>query len=233
MQTKPILTACFISVFLLVYPALIFAQDIPAIKLPAPQMQGSKPLMQALRNRKTQREFSVKELPLPVLSDLLWAANGINRPESDHRTAPTAMNMQEIDIYVAKKEGLYLFDAKANRLTPVVAGDLRTLTGKQTFVKYAPVNLIYVADFSRMSSLSTEDKDFYSATDTGFISENVYLFCASAGLATVVRGLIDKPSLAKAMKLRADQKIILCQTIGYPKEKSDNVKPVEKAGQKR
>lgn len=177
--------------------------------------------MQALKERKTMREFASQDLPLQVLSDLLWAANGINRPETEHRTAPTAMNMQEIDIYVSKADGLYLFDAKANMLIPVVEKDIRDLIGKQPFVKNAPVNLIYVADLSKMNRIPAVDADFYAATDTGFISENVYLFCASFGLATVVRGLVDKPALAKAMKLRSDQKIILAQTVGYPQPKSD------------
>ncbi len=218
MKTKLTLVICFAVIILLICSCTIYAQDIKPIKLLAVQMEGGKPLMQALKDRKTMREFSSKELPLQVISDMLWAACGINRPDSGHRTAPSAMNMQEIDIYVAKAEGLYLFDAKENILVPVVAEDLRSLTGKQPFVKDAPINLIYVADLSKMSRLSAGGIDFYAASDTGFISENVYLFCASAGLATVVRGSIDKPALAKAMKLRPNQKIILAQTIGYPKK---------------
>jgi len=213
-----ILKKGFMLALLLALPIFIYAQELKPIKLPTPKTEGGKPLMQVLKERKTMREFSSKELPLQVISDMLWAACGINRPDLGHRTAPSAMNMQEIDIYVAKADGLYLFDAKENILVPVVAEDLRSLTGKQPFVKDAPINLIYVADLSKMSKLSAGDIDFYSATDTGFISENVYLFCASAGLATVVRGSIDKPALAKAMKLRADQKIILAQTVGYPKD---------------
>ena len=174
--------------------------------------------MQALSNRKTMREFSSTELPLQVISDMLWAARGINRPNSGNLTAPTAMNMQEIDVYVAKADGLYLFNAKENTLIPVLSEDIRAITGRQPFVKDAPVNLIFVADMSKMSKLSLENANFYAATDTGFISQNVYLFCASSGLATVVRGNVDKPVLAKAMKLRADQKIILAQTVGYPKK---------------
>ena len=172
--------------------------------------------MQALSQRKSVREFSPAELPLQMLSDMLWAACGISRPDSGLRTAPTAKNMQEIDVYVAMRDGLYIFDAKANTLTQVLPDDIRELTGKQPFVKGAPVNLIYVSDLSKMTGLSEKDADFYSATDTGFISENVYLFCASSGLATVVRGYVDKPALAKAMKLRPDQKIVLAQTVGYP-----------------
>ena len=214
MKTKLTLAICF-AVAMLLTSVRIYAENLQPIKLLAPQMEGGKPLMQALKDRQTQREFSSKELPLQVISDLLWAANGINRPDSGYRTAPSAMNMQEIDIYVAKADGLYLFDAKANILMPVLAGDIRALTGKQPFVKDAPANLIYVADLSRMSRLSAADADFYAAADTGYISENVYLYCASFGLATVVRGWIDKPALAQAMKLRLDQKIIFAQTVGY------------------
>lgn len=218
MRVKLTLATCLAATILFISSGIIYAQEIKPIKLLAAQMECGKPLMQALKDRKSMREFSPKELPLQVISDMLWAACGINRPDSGHRTAPTAMNMQEIDIYVVKADGLYLFDAKANMLMPIVAEDIRVLTGKQPFVKSAPINLVYVADLSKMSRLSTGDADFYSATDTGFISENVYLFCASSGLATVVRGMIDKPTLAKAMKLKPNQKIMLAQTIGYPRD---------------
>ncbi|MFA6218089.1 MAG: SagB/ThcOx family dehydrogenase [Candidatus Omnitrophota bacterium] len=218
MKAKNILSlSVFISIFVFC-SGVVHAQEIKPIKLMAPQLDGGKTLMQALKDRKSSREFSQKVLPLQVLSDLLWAACGINRPEIAHRTAPTAMNMQEIDVYAACADGLYLYDAKENSLIPVVSTDIRELTGKQPFVKNAPLNLVFVADLSKMSKLSNENKDFYAATDTGFISQNVYLFCASAGLATVVRGSIDKPALAKAMKLRPDQKIIMAQTVGYPQE---------------
>ena len=218
MRTKLTLVISLAVTILLISSGIIYAQELKPIKLLAAQTEGGKPLMQALKDRKSMREFSPKELPLQVISDMLWAACGINRPDSGHRTDPTAMNMQEIDIYVSKSDGLYLFDAKTNILAPVVAEDLRSLTGKQPFVKDAPINLIYVADLSKMSKLSIGDADFYAATDTGFISENVYLFCAFSGLATVVRGMIDKPALAKAMKLKPNQKIILAQTIGYPRD---------------
>ena len=148
---------------------------------------------------------------------MLWAAFGINRQDSEKRTAPSALNWQEIDLYVATADGLYLYEAKNHTLEPVLAEDIRAMTGRQSFVRAAPVNLIYVADFSRMGKATDKDKVFYSAADTGFISQNVYLYCASEGLATVVRGSIDRPALAKVMKLRPDQRIILAQSVGYPK----------------
>jgi len=214
MKTRYLIPVSLIMVLIL--SSAGFTQQAQSVKLPQPDTQGGKPLMQALKERRTSREFSAQPLSLQVLSDLLWAASGINRADG-HRTAPTAMNMREIDIYVANADGLYLYDIKAHMLIPVISEDIRAQTGKQAFVKDAPVNLIYVADLSRMSRLKAEDADFYAATDTGFISQNVYLYCASAGLATVVRGSIDKPALTEAMKLRVDQKIILAQTVGYPK----------------
>ncbi len=190
---------------------------LPAIKLPPPQVKGGKPLMETLKARETTRSFSARELPPQVLSNLLWAAFGINRPASGKRTAPSARNWQEIDIYVALARGLYLYNPKANTLEAVLAGDIRGVTGRQDFTSVAPVNLIYVADYSRMGSADREAKVFYSATDTGFISQNVYLFCASEGLATVVLGWVDKELLAKTMKLPKDRKVILTQPVGYPK----------------
>jgi len=194
------------------------AQELQKIVLPAPDTQGGMPLMQALSQRSTSRSFTDKEIPPQVLSDLLWAATGINRPDSGKRTAPTARNLQEIDVYVATAQGLYLYDPKEHALLTVLADDIRAATGSQDFVAGAPVNLVYVVDYKRMGDAPEEIKKFYAATDTGFISQNVYLYCASAGLATVVRGLVDREILAKAMGLRPDQAVILAQTVGYPKE---------------
>jgi SagB-type dehydrogenase family enzyme len=191
--------------------------ELKPIELPKPKMEGGKPLMEALKERKTSRAFSSEKLPLQVLSNLLWAANGINRPDGK-RTAPTAMNKQEIDVYVTMAEGLYLYDAKANKLDCILAQDIRAATGKQPFVKDAPVNLLFVADYAKMGNMPDEQKNFYAATDTGYVSQNVYLFCASEGLATVVRGYVDKPACQAAMKLPETKKIILAQTVGYPKK---------------
>jgi SagB-type dehydrogenase family enzyme len=205
-------------VILLAVPTLSLAQELKPISLPSPQTDGGKPLMQALKDRHTTREFSTEKLSPQVLSNLLWAAFGINRPDTDKRTAPSAMNMQEIDIYVATAEGLYIYDAKGNKLDPVLAEDVRGATGTQPFVKDAPLDLVYVADLTKTGKASAEDQNFYTAADVGFIAQNVYLFCASEGLGVVVRGSVDRAALAKVMKLRPDQKILLGQTVGYPKK---------------
>jgi SagB-type dehydrogenase family enzyme len=191
-------------------------QKFEPVKLPAPQMDKGKPLMQALKSRQSLRNISPDKLPLQELGNVLWAACGINRPENGKRTAPTASNMQEIDVYAALPEGLYLYDAKEHILTPILNEDLRQFAGKQKFVQTAPVVLIYTADFDKMTKASEENKVFYSATDTGFISQNVYLYCASEGLATVVLGMVDKPQLQEKMKLRTAQRVILTQPVGLP-----------------
>jgi len=186
------------------------------IQLPAPKTEGGMPLMQALKARQSTRSFSDKKLTDQTLSNLLWAAFGVNRSESGKRTAPSARNWQEIDIYVLVAEGVYIYDAVNHALIPVLDKDMRALAGTQDFVKSAPLNLVYVADFERMGEAAAEQKVFYSAADTGFIGQNVYLFCASEGLGCVMRGLIDKSELAQALGLKADQRVILGQTVGYP-----------------
>jgi len=174
-------------------------------------------LMQILRSRKSNREFSDRAIDAETLSRLLWAAFGINRTEGAHRTAPSAKNWQEIDIYVARSDGLYLFDPHAFVLSLVRKEDLRAATGWQDFVPTVPVNLVYVADLEKMGDGAVDEKKFYAALDTGFISQNVYLFCAAEGIATVVRGWVDRPKLAKTMGLRATQRVIVAQSIGYPR----------------
>lgn len=186
------------------------------IKLPPPQTQGGMPLMEALKSRHSTREFSSRPLPLQVLSDLLWAANGVSRPESGKRTAPSAKDMREISVYLATPDGAYLFAPDTHTLQRVVERDIRSLTGTQDFVGQAPLNLVYVANLGRMDT-SEENKRFYAATDTGFIAQNVYLFCASTGLATVVRGSVERKALAAALGLAPHQQITLAQTVGYPK----------------
>jgi SagB-type dehydrogenase family enzyme len=192
------------------------AQDTAAIKLPPPEMAGGKPLMQALQARRSTREFGSTALPPQVLSNLLWVANGVNRPDSGKRTAPSAHDWREIDVYVATAEGVYRYDPPTHTLKHVAAGDIRVLTGVQDFVASAPVNLVYVADLDRMGDAGAEQKARCSAAHAGFIAQNVYRFCAPAGLATVVRGLFDHAVLAQALRLGARQQIMLARSVGHP-----------------
>jgi SagB-type dehydrogenase family enzyme len=189
----------------------ICAQDI---NLPEPQKEGGMPLMEALSKRKSTRDFSTKEISDQVLANLLWAAYGFNRPGQKKRTAPSAWNIQNINIYVAKSSGLYIYDAAENTLKLVLKKDVRQNAGTQDFVKHVPVNLIYVADLSMMSRVG-EKAGFYSAAQTGFIAQNVYLFCASFNLGTVVRDLIDRDKLREIMNLKDSEEIILSQSVGY------------------
>ena len=199
---------------LLIIPGLGIAQQYG--KLPSPDTSGGLPLMQTLKERKSSRSFADKPVSPQILSNLLWAAFGINRPDG-RRTAPSAMNWQEIDIYIASQKGLFIYDAQSNLMKLLSSYDIRGTTGTQDFVKTAPVNLIYVADMSKVRSVSKENEDLWVGADCGFIAQNVYLFCASEGLVCVVRGSINKKELANAMNLRPDQKIILAQSVGYPK----------------
>lgn len=205
------------AVLFLVPFELATAADLPAaLDLPKPKLDSVTTLVSALRARKSAREFSPAPLSAQALSDLLWAANGVNRDDG-RRTAPSAKNWQEIDVYAVLRGGAYLYDAKAHALRGVASGDLRAATGLQDFVASAPLNLVYVADLSRMSGASTADRDVYAAADAAFVSQNVYLWCAATGLSTVVRGSVDRPALAKALGLRPDQRILLAQTVGLPR----------------
>lgn len=200
--------ACQPAVQLIAPSALALDADIPPL---------SMALLEVLLRRRSDREFDTQELRLYTLSRLLWAAFGFNRPVQLRRTAPSAQDIQEISIYVAMASGLYRYDAHAHLLRPVLAEDVRYATGNQDFVADAPVNLIYVADLDPAPNASRVEQEFYAALDTGFISENVYLFCAAEGLATVARGLVDRPALARVMGLLPSQRIILAQSVGYPR----------------
>ncbi|MGA3014581.1 MAG: SagB/ThcOx family dehydrogenase [Bacteroidales bacterium] len=210
----------FISAVLLIVGSMIpgssFAQDITLIP---PQKDGGMPLMKALNNRHTSREFAGKDLSAQQLSNLFWAACGFNRPGEKKRTAPSAMNNQEIDVYVATAKGLYVYNPEKHVLTQVLKDDIRDKTGKQDFVKTAPLTLVYVADYDKMGKSDDKTRDGYSMADASFISENVYLYCASEGLNTGVRAYIDKDILAKAMNLKPSQHIVLAQCVGFPPEK--------------
>ncbi len=194
----------------------VWAQDLKPVILPAPQTDGGRPLMQALKERKSTREFSGEKLPVQTLANLLWAGFGVNRPDG-RRTAPSAMNWQEIEISVVMADGTYVYDAAKNQLEPVTKEDLRSLAGTQSFVATAPLNLVYVADMAKTGN-DADGKDLFIGADTGIFGQNVYLYWASEGLATVVRASVDHDKLGKALKLRATQKIILAQSVGYPKK---------------
>jgi hypothetical protein len=193
----------------------------PDFVLPKPQLQGGRPLMQALAERKTNRNISDERLSPQMLSNLLWAGWGINRPGAGGRTAPSAMNVQEIVLYVFLAEGIYRFDAASHSLKPVLAGDHRAQTGSQTGVGKAPVSLVFVADLdkysnSRGASVDTARRSAWSYAHCGFIAQNVYLFAASEGLASWFRAMIDAPALAKLLNLPATQVVLCSQGVGYP-----------------
>jgi nitroreductase len=186
------------------------------IELPAPAKHGGMPLMEALAKRRSSREFARDALPLPVLSGLLWAAFGVNRPDGG-RTAPSAIDAQEIDVYVALPAGAYLYDANRHALQLIAASDLRRVTGYQDFVDEAPLDLVYVADHSRMKLVPVAKRESYASAAAGAIAQNVYLFAASNGLATVIRAWINRAAIADALGLTHDQQVLLSQTVGYPK----------------
>ena len=188
-----------------------------SISLPSPIRQGGLPLMEALAGRHSSREFAGTPLPLPLLSNLLWAAYGANRAGGG-RTAPSALNAQEIDVFVALPSGAYLYDAAENRLHLVAAGDLRSVTGYQDFVDDAPLDLVYVADHARMGLVPVAQRESFASAAAGAIAQNVYLFAAGNGLATVIRAWIDRTAIADALGLTHDQQVLLSQTVGYPKK---------------
>jgi len=195
-----------ITIGLLTLGLSCFAQDI---KLPAPRKTGGKPLMTALNERQSNRDFSDKELSPQILSDLLWAANGFNR--ADKRTAPSSQNRQEIDLYVFMKSGTYFYDARNQQLILKVAGDNRAKNGSQPFVTVAPVNIAFVGNLDKASNRDA------AIVDCGFIGQNIYLFCASEGLISVVRGSIDKEAVHSILGLSDSQEVLLGQVVGYKK----------------
>jgi nitroreductase len=203
---------------LLTLAAVILAGSLCAqdIHLPAPQKSGGMPLMEALAKRSTSRSFDSRELSQQQLSSLLWATFGINRPDGK-RTAPSANNKQATEVYVLLKQGAYLYDAKANQLTSVVAEDIRPLGATQPFATNAPVTLVFIADLAKMGNAPEESKKNMANVNVGYISQNAYLYCASEGLATGARASVDRKALGEKLKLRPDQYVVLAQSVGYPK----------------
>lgn len=186
------------------------------LELPEPRRSGGQPLLTVMAARHSTREYSPREIAQQLQSDLLWAALGINRPETGGRTAPSAKNWREIDIYLARADGAFRYEADRHCLHRLSAADLRSRTGMQDFVGAAPLNLVYVADLARIDSADAMERRFYCAADAAFVAQNVYLFCASEGLGCVVRGRIGRAELARELRLGPRQRVILAQTIGYP-----------------
>ncbi len=194
--------------------SLASGADRDPIKLPAARMLGGIPLLSALKLRRSTREYSERSLSDEILSNLLWAAFGVNRPSGD-RTAPYWRHIMVIDVYVARADGVWAYDPTAHALLPYLPDDVRAQTGLQPFVATAAVNLVYVAHGERMTDISPEDRRLYASVDAAFIGQNVYLYCASEGLASVFRGAVDYAGLARALKLPEQQFVTFAQTVGY------------------
>jgi nitroreductase len=195
-------------------PTIAGAEELKPLDLPSPRSAGGQPLIETLKLRRSTREYSDRPLPAQTLSDLLWAAFGVNRPNGD-RTAPYWRHVMVMDIYAAMAGGVWLYEPKAHALLPYLKDDIRAATGLQDFVAAAPLNLVYVAHGDRMTDVPAEERRLYASVDTGFIGQNVYLFCASEGLATVFRGAVDYPKLARTLQLPDQQFVTFAQTVGY------------------
>jgi SagB-type dehydrogenase family enzyme len=204
--------------FMIILSFASFAQNTGDIQLPEARKSGGKPILDALNERRTIREFAEKEFSLQEISDLLWAAYGVNRTDEKRRTAPSARNVQEFDIYVLLKDAAYRYDAFENKLAFVTEENLIPIAGMQDFVATAPLILVFVADFSKYSDkMDEQTRNIYAGIDCGYISQNVYLFASSENLATVVLGSVHKDKLKDALKLNENQKVILAQPVGFRK----------------
>lgn len=191
-------------------------RDMKPLNLPPPRAEGGQPLTTALKLRRSTREYSDRPLSAQMLSDLLWAAFGINRPSGD-RTAPYWRHVMVIDVYAVMADGVWLYEPKAHTLLPQLNADLRAQTGLQDFVATAPLNLVYVAHGERMTDVSAEDRRLYASVDAAFIGQNVYLYCASEGLGSVFRGAVDYPKLGRTLQLPESQFVTFAQTVGFPR----------------
>ena len=193
------------------------AQELKSIALNPPDINSGLTVMQAFSKRSSASAFTSEKLKLQDLSDLLWAANGINRADSKKRTAPSAMNAQDIDIYVFLSDGVYLYNAPANSLDPVVAGDQRTLAaGRQAEYANAAVILVMVSDISRFRNGEDNMKLSMAAMDAGIVSQNISIFCAGTGLLTRPRATMDQPKLKEILKLKDTQYPLLNNPVSYP-----------------
>lgn len=185
------------------------------LELPPARRTGGLPLMEALAARRSERAFSSRALDDQLLADLLWAAAGVNRADEGGRTAPSAMHAQEIDLYAALPTGLYRYEPLGHRLALAIDSDVRRVTGYQDFVDDAALDLVYVADHRRMGRVPAGQRESYASCTAGAMAQNVYLVCASAGLATVLRAWFDRPALSHAMGLVDDEQVLFAQTVGF------------------
>ncbi len=201
---------------LLLLSALAMTTEAQNISLPAPQKDGGKSITYCLQNRKSTKEYDTnKNLTEQQISNILWAAYGMNRP--DKRTAPSAMNCQEFTLYVFLPSGIYRWNDKKNELVLLAKGDNRKVAGGQDYVATAAMNIVYVADYAKMESIVANNRDVMAYADCGLIAQNVYLICASENLGCVIRGYVDKNLVSKTLNLPATQKVILSQSIGFKK----------------
>jgi nitroreductase len=210
--TRRILGAAALTAF---FGAMV-VEAADATHLPPPRTEGGRTLTEALQLRRSTREFSAKPISQQLLSDLLWAAFGVNRPEEGGRTAPSAYDHQEIDIYVFTTTAVYRYAAKEHALETAAEGDFRALTGTADFAKAAPVSLVYVADHSKSVKARAWEVEKHAYVDTGFIGQNVYLFAASEGLGSVFHESVDRGAVAEKLGLRRDQQVTFAQAVGYP-----------------
>ena len=202
---------------LLCFSACILAQDLKPITLNPPDLKRGLPVMEAFSLRASATDFSDKKLSLQDLSDLLFAANGINRKDVSKRTAPSAMNAQDIDIYVFMQEGVYFYDAANFVLNPIVTGDQRLIVaGRQDAVAKAPVMLLLVSDISRFKFPDESAKLDAAGKDAGIVSQNINIFCAGMGLITRTRGTMDLEKIKNVLKLKDSQRAMLNNPVGYP-----------------
>jgi SagB-type dehydrogenase family enzyme len=185
------------------------------IKLSAPAIESGQPLLTAMQNRKSDREFSDKNLSLEHLSEILWAANGINRVGENKRTVPSAMAMYPLDTYAFLANGVYKYIPETHELIPVVEGDHRALSGLQPFVETAPLNLVFIADYNKYSRVPAERRIYLASLDAGHCTQNVYLYCASEGLKTVVRAGAQENAVLELLGLDENCQFVVAQTVGY------------------
>lgn len=208
----------FLLLSMVLLATAAYGQDLQTIKLSAPDKKGGTPLMKTLADRKSSREFAAGDIKPQDLSTLLWAANGVNRPDGK-RTAASAIDKRDVDIYVIMPAGAYIYDANAHALNPVAKGDFRNfIANGQDFAATAPVSLLLVSDLTKFSPTPNDGTKTIGAIDIGIVSQNISLACVSLGLATVPRATMNQEELKKALKLKENQLLGLNHPVGLPKK---------------